>query len=153
MRQWCLSAGFLFSLAVVLGCGGGNRSSANLTVTGKVTLKGAPAKNVTVKLTDAKGAEYMGTTDAEGKFSISAVPAGEMKVAITETHASQGPAMDAKTKAMMKEKMKEAMKGEVPVPVEVESSKVPAKYGTPATSGLSWTISPENLTKDFTLDG
>jgi hypothetical protein len=162
MKSWWLSFAGGSALLVALGCGGGT-SSANLNLTGKVTIKGAPAKNVLIRLIDKNGAEYAGSTDGEGNFTITAVPAGEMVVTIAEPP-SMAPNMggpptggplpiDAKQKALAKE-MQAKLKESAPpgTTARPESSKVPPKYSDKSKSGLTWSVSPQNLTKDFNLD-
>ncbi len=178
LNTFLLSVG---SLAVgSVGCGG--KSSANLNLSGKVTVNGAPAQNVMIRLSDSQGGDYSGTTDEEGKFTIAAVTAGEKTVTIFSKHAvdptmpppsaaksgpggqqygggqygkmampPKGPEGDSKAKAMIKEKLKENA-ADAKLPTPPEGTKIPAKYADKAKSGLTWNVSPDNLTKDFTLN-
>jgi hypothetical protein len=157
LRHCWLSLGFFMgSLALVLGCGGSS-SSANLTVSGKVTVKGAPAKNVMIKLSSHSGAEFQGgPTDEQGKFTISGVTPGEMQVSFSEVGGGTStPGMNAKAQAKMNELKNKELRSkgvDLPETTTVESTKIPHRYTDKTKSGLTWNVTPDNLTKDFPLE-
>jgi len=119
-------------------------------------VKGVPAQRVQIKLHSPDGGEFSGQTGADGTFTIASIPAGEMKVTVAEIPGSSGAGMggksDPKTAAMMKDKMKDGEGGGGQRPTTEASSKIPAKYSNPAKSGLTWTVSAENLSQEFNLN-
>jgi hypothetical protein len=95
MRFVAAGLSAILGLALIAGCGDSNPKTA--PVSGKVTYKGEPVPKVNVVYTPAKGRPAQGTTDAEGKYTLStfksndgAVP-GEHKVAITSTETPPMP--------------------------------------------------------------
>lgn len=160
----------LIPLAFLIHTGCSKKSSASLTVSGKVTYKGEAAKGVQVKLHSPDGAEFSGVTTADGSFTISQITPGDMTVTIavipTTGPNSMGGGMggggkmppfgpkggaDDKNAALAKEKMnKEKQGGQLPT--AEDSTKIPAKYADKTKSGLKWTVGPDSLTKDFPLN-
>jgi len=61
-----------------VGCGGGKTS-----VKGTVTANGKPVVWGTVILVDAAGAYHQGEIKLDGKYEISDLPAGEVKIGVT----------------------------------------------------------------------
>jgi hypothetical protein len=109
------------------GCGGGG-SAGTSGVTGTVTYKGQPVKEVTVTFTPATGRSARGVTDAQGKFSLStfktddgAVP-GSHKVTITGGPGAKPPPMPGTPEAAN---------------YKPEPLAFPAKYSDPRQSDLT----------------
>jgi hypothetical protein len=119
--------GLILLLPLLIGCGNPG-VAPTAEVTGTVTYKGAPLENVNVVFTPANGRPATGTTDAEGKFSLStfaaddgAVP-GEHTVTIAEGPTDTPPPMPG-----------------MPGYGETKS-RFPARYSDPAKSGLTATV-------------
>jgi hypothetical protein len=128
--------GLILLLPLLIGCGNPG-VAPTAEVTGTVTYKGAPLEGVNVVFTPANGRPATGTTDAEGKFTLStfaakdgAVP-GEHKVAITD--ASVPPMPGTPEAAKPKKKL------------------FPARYSDPAKSGLTATVK-EGEANEFTFE-
>jgi hypothetical protein len=102
MRHVAAGLSVMLGLALIVGCGDSNPKT--VLVSGKVTYKGAPLTNVSVVYTPDKGRLAQGTTDGEGKYTLStfkskdgALP-GEHKVTISTTEIPPQPGTpEAKT--------------------------------------------------------
>lgn len=128
-------------LAITLsGCGGGS-GPETVPVTGTVLLDGNPVVDADVTFM-AEGASHAasGKTDAQGKFSLKTM---DKEGAVLGTHAVTIVKVEAGDTADMTEedyvKQMEASKGGSTVPLE-SKSKLPAKYGSTETSGLTRTV-------------
>jgi len=99
------------------------------TVTGQVTLNGAPAANVTVTFQSANGQVAYGNTDADGKY--------ELMFRNGAKGAEQGP------NTVRIETVLDAP------PVPGYKDPIPAKYNT--ASNLSVTVEPGGNSFDFEL--
>ncbi len=128
----------------VSGCGSsGHVRSHEATVAAAGTLvhKGEPLAHYQVVLTPANGTAAVGTTDAEGKFSLGTnrpgdgAIAGEHSVAVIYVGPPDG-AYDGINDFSP------------PPPPKV---KLPAKYGNAATSGIKVTI-PAGGNQDFKIE-
>lgn len=122
MYKTTTALGLAFLVTLAAGCGG-EGVAPTAEVTGTVTYKGAPLENVNVVFTPANGRPATGTTDAEGKFTLStfasddgAVP-GEHRVAITSTAIPPMPG--------------------TPEAAKPQKKLFPARYSDPAKSGLT----------------
>jgi hypothetical protein len=124
-------------VCVIVGC---NRSGLNLAyVDGVVTYNGQPVEHAGVTFKPDSGPIAMGTTDAEGKFTLitanrSGALVGEHKVGISKS----------KTTAIQ-------MPNESLPRYKVEYF-VPQKYGSPATSELTATVSTKSRDNHFIFD-
>ncbi|MCH5372923.1 MAG: carboxypeptidase-like regulatory domain-containing protein [Planctomycetes bacterium] len=67
--------------AILAGCGGGSNLS---TVTGTVTMDGAPVEAASVAFTPEEGSQSFGVTDASGHYEL--YFAGDTKGAVTGKH-------------------------------------------------------------------
>ncbi len=83
------ATGFLCCILATAGCGPQSKNPPTYPVTGKVIFQDAPLADVNVTFQPEKGRQAMGTTDAEGKFTLStfaqgdgAIP-GEHRVAVS----------------------------------------------------------------------
>jgi hypothetical protein len=126
--------GLLLIFGLIAGC---NRSGLNLAyVDGIVTYNGQPVEHAGVLFKPETGPFAMGTTDAEGKFTLITANhpgalIGEHKVGISKTETtatnvqgSRFPRYDVK-------------------------HVVPAKYASPATSELTATVSKSKRENHF----
>lgn len=127
-------------LACLVGCSGGSHGDRPKTVpvTGTVTHKGSPVEGaaVTFSPSSKSGSASIGTTDAQGNFTLKspwgsagAVP-GSYGVTVVKTQAEGG--------------------GEEPTEAKVEEGaatklkeQLPAKYNSPATSKLTAEVKTE----------
>src|SRR5215475_2025976 len=133
----CLLGLSIISLVICAGC---NRNGLNLAyVEGVVTYNGQPVEHAGVIFKPDSGPFAMGTTDAEGKFTLITANypgalIGEHKVGISKT----------KTTAIQ-------MPGEALPRYKVEAF-VPQKYASPATSELTATVSKKTSENHFTFE-
>ncbi len=125
-----------------VGCGNQGPDLGTVTATGTVTYKGAPVEEAQVAfLPDGSGRAAAGTTDASGRFTLNtagsadgAVP-GVYKVIVMKM---AKPAAVATDPNMSQEERDAAARvalerGQAKAPQDL----LPAKYKTPATSGLT----------------
>ena len=144
--RWVLhrSVPLVVILLTGLGCGGKDVPS----VTGKVTYDGKPADGVQIKLTAPDGTSYIGTTHADGSFTILNVKDGEMAVTF-ET------APDPNAYMIEEYKKRKAEGGVAPKAAPPKAAPpgtpLPTKYRDAATSGQTWKVEPSNRTQNFNL--
>lgn len=137
-----MSVRWLFGLLLValVAAAGCNRSGLDLAyVEGVVTYNGQPVEHAGVLFKPVTGPFAMGTTDREGKFTLTTANnpgalIGEHTVGISKS----------KTTAMQ-------MKNEALPRYKVENF-VPQKYASPATSELKATVSSKKSENRFTFD-
>jgi hypothetical protein len=135
-RRWAIF-GLLLLFCAIGGC---NRSGLNLAyVDGVVTYNGQPVDHAGIIFKPDVGPFAMGTTDAEGKFTLITANypgalIGEHKVGISKT----------KTTAIQ-------MPGESLPRYKVEYF-VPQKFASPVTSELTATVSKKKSENHFTFD-
>ena len=150
----------LVGAAVVVGLAGCAPTSdvGASTVTGTVTLNGAPVEGATVSFVPADDAGKIaaGTTDAQGKFTLTTVKAGDgavpgaYNVAISKVEGAV-----AAGGAMTEESRQASMPGagRAPAPVEVKDL-LPTKYKSAKDSGLTAEVkSGGGNDFTFTLEG
>ncbi len=152
---------FLCSCLVVLaGCSSGNKGPKLAATDGTITYQGNPVPQATVMFVPENGPLATATTDDKGKFTLSSggqpgVTVGKVKVSITAFPPGQNPAgadavaqrpqTPAEMDAYMKkaEEMQKAIaSGQSPQSLQPKSL-IPEIYGKPETSGLSYTIKPD----------
>jgi hypothetical protein len=127
----------LLLMVAMVGC---NRSGLDLApVEGVVTFNGAPVENAGVLFMPAAGPFAMGTTDADGKFTLvtanhAGALVGEHRVAIskTETLSKQYP-------------------GER-YPRYSTKTFIPERYSTPSTSDLTATVTNDGDENNFKFE-
>lgn len=135
MRVQLLSA-VLAVGTLLLGCGGGANDGPQLAqVTGTVLYKDAPVSGAVVTFMVAKSPIATGTTDAEGKFTLTTggrpgAPIGNAMVGIVKFSAAAQDMskMTPADMANMAEKNKMA--------IAKPKAEIPVKYGNPETSTL-----------------
>jgi hypothetical protein len=122
-----------FLLAAFAGCG----SQLGATVSGKVTLDGAPLTSGDVMFTPTgKGPAAGGSIDSSGSYQLatgtdSGLPPGEYKVTVVATKPAPPAAANQPPPA--------------PIPI------TPPKYGRPETTDLKVTVAAGSNTIDLTL--
>jgi hypothetical protein len=127
--RWGPLLGLAASACWLVGCGGGPTTGS---VSGKVTLNGAPLAAGVVLFSNAKtGVGASATLDASGAYRIESIRTGEYQVAV------QPPPAPAPH---------EMQPGAAP-----PTTDVPAKSQDPATSGLKATVEKGANTADFAL--
>jgi hypothetical protein len=129
--------------ALVVGCGGGNSHGLTLApVTGLVTYRGQPLADAQVVfLPDTPGQlPAMGMTDAQGKYELlTIVPGdgaslGKHRVTVTARQQSAAPAEPV-----------------APGTGPTGAPRIPEKYFSFDTSGLTAEVKSEGTTADFAL--
>jgi hypothetical protein len=152
---------FLVATAIgtVLACGcaqqGGDRPATYAT-TGTVTLDGQPVAGAAVSFTPSQkgGTPAVGTTDASGRYSLKsfgteegAVP-GEYLVAVTKYEYAESASASASSGS--------EMPADYMTPGENAGSggknALPAKYESPANSGLKATVTEGENVVDLKLE-
>jgi hypothetical protein len=131
----CLVIAFVGALTT--GC---NRSGLDLApVEGIVKLNGAPVANAGVIFKPQSGPFAMGTTDAEGKFTLITANhpgalVGEHQVGISKTNTTATQVAGER------------------LPRYKTEYFIPEKYGSPATSELTATVSSSGSENHFTFE-
>lgn len=134
--RWAIFALFL-AICAVAGC---NRSGLNLAyVDGVVTYNGQPVEHAGVLFKPDAGPFAMGTTDADGKFTLITANhpgalIGEHKIGISKTQTTATNIPGAR------------------FPRYDVKRFVPEKYASPATSELTATVSKDKSKNHFTFD-
>lgn len=132
-------------VSLLLGCGQNGPDIGAVTATGTVTYRGAPVEGAQVAfLPDGSGRAAAATTDSSGRFSLNTAGAGDgavpgsYKVIVTKTSAPAAVAADASMTPEERDAAARAAmeRGETKPPEDL----LPAKYKSPATSGLTATI-------------
>lgn len=136
------SAVCLLALAVAAGCGGGGKEAKN-QVTGKVTMDGKPVNGTVVFVTsDNKELQSpIGSTD--GTYQIIDAPNGSMKIYIKGSLAGTGGALKEPPKGGPGPDMAKGLGG--------AGVDAPAKYGSAATSGLTFEVKGGKQEHNITL--
>jgi hypothetical protein len=136
-RRWVvLSVGVLGSvlLSAVVGCGGGTEAGT-VAIQGTVTVDSKPIAQASVGFIGKEGARLASaTTDAGGKFTIRAA-LGKNQVTVAKA-APGGPTPPPSDEPQLMPSAGEY----AAMQKAVAASEVPAKYGDPKTSGLSFEI-------------
>jgi hypothetical protein len=113
------------ALLAVVGCG----KSQNVTVSGTISYKGQPLQSGILKFVGPQGTYSAATIHADGKFTITDVVPGEVKVGVVDAlGGSKQGGPERKTPHV----------------------SLPEKYRDPSTSGLQYTITPQ--TTELTID-
>ncbi len=121
---------------------------------GTVTFSNAPLGGARVAIVPEKGPVALCITGPDGKFKVSSVPVGPVRVAVAvdvsaddgndfAKEVSQRPSNDAqaqeylkKASELQKQMIAKAKSGKKDKPIQI----VPAKYSKVDTSGLSFTV-------------
>jgi len=124
-----------FGMVLAVGCGGSKGSKD--AVSGKVTLNGqAVSGEITFVASDGK--EFKSPLAMDGGYSVLNVPKGEAKISVKTLGGIAPPSKD--------------VKAEMPgMPAGGSGVAPPAKYGNPATSGLTYTVKGGEEKHDITL--
>jgi hypothetical protein len=120
-----LALGFAF-----VGCGG----SGKATVTGKVAYKGKTVRSGVLTMLAADNRMVSSQIDAEGRYTIDEVAAGEVLVGVASPDPGAAPAKGRSGRGEMKGT---ALKRPAPDP---KWFPIPEKFEHPDTSGLRYKI-------------
>lgn len=149
----------LFTLAVfplaLAGCT--KNPNAPAQISGVVKYKGQPLPGGTIVFHDSEGKAYSAPIQQDGKYQLTDIPVGEMKVTV-ETE-SVNPSKKQPTyggqRAAKMGMSNYNPPGAPPRPSEEDKKaqyvKIPDKYSNASTSGLSATLGKGKNTKDFDL--
>ena len=122
-------AGLSLVVVVLTGCGSGGLELA--PVEGVVTLDGTPLEGATVLFHPAEGGKpATGTTDAEGKFTL------------TTRNFGEGAQVGMNNVSVCKEKKTESSANVEEGEIADVVYETPAKYASPKTSELSVDVQP-----------
>lgn len=147
-----LSAAVIATLTVgMTGCGPSGAAAG--VASGKVTYNGTPLTGGILTLHPVNGGpDFPITITYEGTFSSSGVPDGEMQVAIeTESLKNRRPAGYDTSKMPAGSKPPDVKLPDVDMSKQPTYMKIPAKYASVKTSGLTWTISKGTNDRNFEL--
>ena len=132
----------LVALALVSGCGSSGKEAKN-QVTGKVTLDGKPVNGAIVFVEGGK--EYQSPiSSTDGTYQINDAPNGNMKVYIKGSAAALGGKLIEPKAGAGAPEMPKNLGGGTGV-------EAPTKYGSVATSGLSFEVKGGKQQQDFPL--
>jgi hypothetical protein len=137
---WVVLALVVTAMGVVTGCSSPKRLA---TLTGKVTYKGKPVAVGAIYFHGPADELAMGNLRDDGSYTATDLPIGVVKVSLRV----QDPGVYA-----------QKLKGQGPSlekPNTEDLDKVtslPHQYSDPATSGLSYTLSPATATLDIAIE-
>lgn len=140
--RWGLLIVLLGSMLLLPGCG----DLARGKVHGSIKFKGEPLKNSTVMFMTRDNQIYRGETSEDGSYEIEGVPLGQVKVCIQQSLPSVTPRPDATSgqtaaaKAAMSEKRDQKWQPPPSASPEQGEGRLPAMYGDPNKSGLSFEL-------------
>lgn len=157
---------------ILAGCGGGPEGGSVTLAEGggTVTYKNAPLAGAMVTFTPENGPMATGRTDLQGKFKLSTggmsgVALGKCKVSITAYEGSEAPSSPTMTSMANKpsneeegRKMMDAMRSQMqnvganPGGATGPRSIIPAKYISPASSDLSFTVEKDASKNQFAIN-
>jgi hypothetical protein len=151
MRRLIFCTALTFSVAL-FGC-----SAPRSNVFGNVTFRGKPVVGGTIILLSADNRTYPARIQADGSYRIASVPRGHIAVAVQgdEVRPPPRPAPGAKTKdafGFNEAKADDERKAgsAPPSPTTGPVLKIPASYGDPGRSGLSFELElPE---QEYSID-
>lgn len=132
---WLSNAWLGVAVIAVLGCGSGGYSGPTGTVSGKVTLDGAPVpQGCVVSFVSPAGFTASATVGADGSYTLqsadkSSIPAATYKAAVAQ------PAAD-----MSGADYDKYMSAEGGQAAQAPAAAIPAKYQTVDASGLSYDV-------------
>jgi len=130
--RWCPACGLglVVLVVVALGCGGDRK----VTVNGTVSYKGQPLSGGMLQFVGPNGAPAAAMIQRDGKFIMTDVTPGEVKVSIMATPQS-GPRGD-----------------KAPPAPKVAPVELPERYRDPEKSGLKYTITSDTKQLDIKID-
>jgi hypothetical protein len=139
-------AALLAALAVAVGCGeSGPRDKAKNYVTGKITYNNGPVPNAFVEFVFTEKDKATGSTNDQGVYTITGVPAGTAKVSVKTKSAAKPPPMPQMPKVAGGVTM-----GAAPIDTG-KTVKIPDKYADANKSGLTATLNAGKNTYDIPL--
>ncbi len=142
-RKLAMGLSICCCIALLVGCGG-SAGRETVSVTGTVTLDGAPVAEAGVMFTGPDGGSPVtATTDASGKYTLNAVP-GKNQVAVSKSVTTGETAVAEEDGSMPEDSAMSDAKTEWLVPLE---------YANYRTSGLEVDVSKGMGAADLTLVG
>ncbi len=141
-RRLVLTAAVFGLALLIVGCAGkGN-------VSGKVTYKGTPLPYGNVQIQSGNGTIFVAEIKEDGSYSISGVPTGTSKLAVS----CVDPAAVDFAKAMSAAGKDTSGKAKMPKGSLEDFNKIPAKYADFSTSGLTLELKSGDQTFDIKLE-
>lgn len=135
-------------ILLAAGCGSG---VAKGDLAGAVTYKGKAVKVGTVTAYDDKDMPYQGTI-TEGKYEIKGIPEGTVKLIVLSPDPNiSGRDVIEAGRGRPKREARPEDPAEQPAPKVVGWFKLPKKYETKESSGLTASIRGKTNTQDLTL--
>ena len=134
--RWLRPAGF-FLLLLAVGCGGGAKTA---NVSGKVSYNGKAIASGQVTFEGEGGRTGTGPI-ADGKYTIPDAPVGPVRIGVVSI--KRGP------KAV--NPMEAGSGTPAPPAPPAKPVPVPERFGTPAKSGLSYTVATGSQTHDIDI--
>lgn len=125
----------VLAAVAVASAGCSSKGVKKITVTGTVTYQGQKVRSGIVKFVGPEGAYAAGVIQSDGTYTVTDVVPGETKVGIMESPSGSGSSSGEKS---------------APPPKET-APPLPEKYREPTTSGLVYTIAPDNPTLNIEI--
>jgi hypothetical protein len=150
-RTRLLSLAILLPTVAFLGCSGNTQAPAKIS--GNITIDGKPIKAGTLQFHTKEGVAYDGKIMADGTYSASDLPEGEMVVTVITEHLN--PARKGPPPSKDRERrMSHMQQPEGPAAAQAEEPyiKVPDKYSKPNTSPLSVKLKGGRQVQDLELE-
>lgn len=142
-------------LFLVLACGCQKASNAPARLSGKVTHKGDPVMGGQMMFYTKDAGSYPATIGADGTYSVTDLPAGELTVTIETESLNPKGKIDPKDYGGGKAGGKKMTMGPVPEGFATGNRgqyvKIPPKYADKNKSGLTITLVAGAQTHDFDL--
>lgn len=152
-RCWASSCLVLLFGLLAEGCG-----DSHGEISGKVYYKGQPltAAGAIVTFMDAKGGAFSSSVASDGKYAITKVPVGQMKIAVVvlpprRTDIIERTAHEAVKSGKLKIPPEERAKMVSSSPPRGPAIAIPLLYADPQKSGLMYTVTEGKQTHDIEL--
>ena len=147
-----LTGSVLVSSLLLAGCGDG--SPTTYSVTGVVKHNSTPVEGAIVSFVPngTDGQTATSTTDASGKYTLSAIP-GDYKVSVTKYEGGGPAASSGGGTAGADGEMPADYTGASDAPAPQYKNLLPTKYSNAESSGLTATVGSKAETLDFNLEG
>jgi hypothetical protein len=136
--RWLRPAG-LFLVLLAVGCDGGAKTAK---VSGKVTYNGKPIASGQVTF-EGEGGKTGAGPIADGTYAISDAPVGPVRIGVVSI--KRGP------KAVNPSEVASGTSSPSPAPAAAKFVPVPERFGIPAKSGLTYTVTAGSQTYDIDI--
>jgi hypothetical protein len=138
---------FFLSVTALGGCAGGKGD-----VSGQVLLKKEPLPSGRVTFFCQTGTKEVFSTEiAKGKYAISGIPVGPVKITVETFPPAPAAPLPRKIPGGIPPDIKGLPEPGAPLPPPEKFVAIPPRYGNLEQSGLAYTVSAGEQTHDITL--